>query len=526
MPKVELIALEASGLGPIDHGAIEFGPGFNALTGETGAGKTLLVGALSLCLGSGDTRGSRSDDSLRVATVFRTAEGEVALAREQVAGGRLRSSVDGRATSSEELRTRGDSLLVIHGQHDSLRLRARSELVRLVDRHGGIDDEPLRDIRRRIGDLERERDLRGTDPVKWEQDLDFRRFQLAEIDRVAPTSPDELRDSLERLEGLSSILDNLGVVNDAIESLDGDGDHAALQRVAASAHSLPTEGELSVYRERLLSLVLEAREVVRELSAAAAQFEADPEEMDRLNERVSVLRALSRKHGSALEDVFAARDRLEREITDALALAGSVAELDEELTALRRDESLLAEEFRRQRGASALSLAAAVTEQFPRVALNGADLSISVDGRDGSEIDFVFAPGPGRPGGPLRAIASGGELSRVLLALSLVSVPDDVVAVFDEVDAGIGGSVAQQIGDCLHELSRQQQVIVVTHLASVAARADRHFVVRKAVTDGKTTTTVDEVRGDTRVSEIARMLAGDSAGAESRALAARLLSGL
>jgi len=146
-----------------------------------------------------------------------------------------------------------------------------------------------------------------------------------------------------------------------------------------------------------------------------------------------------------------------------------------------------------------------------------------VAGEDGSDAQIMFSPNPGLPEGPLSALASGGELSRVLLALSLETAHRDIVAVFDEIDAGLGGQVAQQIGECLYEVGRAQQVLAITHLASVAARADHHFVIEKRVSEGMTTTLVREVSGDERIREVARMLAGDAVTEESRALASQLL---
>jgi DNA repair protein RecN (Recombination protein N) len=158
-----------------------------------------------------------------------------------------------------------------------------------------------------------------------------------------------------------------------------------------------------------------------------------------------------------------------------------------------------------------------------RVTLANASLRFVVEGIDGSEAQILFSPNPGQPEGPLSALASGGELSRVLLALSLETVHHDVVAIFDEIDAGLGGQVAQHIGECLREVGRAQQVIAVTHLASVAARAHHHFVIQKSVVSGVTTTTVRALFGAERVREIARMLAGDDLTQESQALAEQLL---
>jgi DNA repair protein RecN (Recombination protein N) len=206
-----------------------------------------------------------------------------------------------------------------------------------------------------------------------------------------------------------------------------------------------------------------------------------------------------------------------------VSAAARTATLDDEIVDLSARVATLAETARHEREAAASALSGAVAGQLARVALGHAALRFVVAGADGSEAQILFTPNPGQPEGPLQALASGGELSRVLLALSLESVHEEVVAVFDEVDAGIGGQVAQQIGDCLRELGRQQQVLAVTHLASVAAKADHHFVIEKTVERDEVHTVVRAVRGETRVDEIARMLAGDAITDESRALARRML---
>ena len=199
------------------------------------------------------------------------------------------------------------------------------------------------------------------------------------------------------------------------------------------------------------------------------------------------------------------------------------ATLGEEIDALTSRVATLADEALRERTTAAESLSAAVAGQLSRVALAHAALRFCVAGNDGSEAQILFTPNPGQPEGPLQALASGGELSRVLLALSLESAHEDVVAVFDEVDAGVGGQVAQQIGECLRELGQHQQVLAVTHLASVAAKADHHFVIEKQIGRDKAGTSVRALSGEERVEEIARMLAGDKITVESRALAQQML---
>jgi DNA repair protein RecN (Recombination protein N) len=208
------------------------------------------------------------------------------------------------------------------------------------------------------------------------------------------------------------------------------------------------------------------------------------------------------------------------ELSNADAL---LADLDARIDELLAQRAALSEVVRRARESASEELTRRVRRQLPRVALPHATVRFVVAGDDGSDAQLLFAPNPGWPEGPLQALASGGELSRVLLALSLETADDDVVAVFDEIDAGVSGQVAQQIGECLREVGGIQQVIAVTHLASVAAKAAHHFVIEKTVHDATTTTRVRRVSGDERVREIARMLAGDAISEEADALARRLL---
>jgi DNA repair protein RecN (Recombination protein N) len=212
-----------------------------------------------------------------------------------------------------------------------------------------------------------------------------------------------------------------------------------------------------------------------------------------------------------------------RRIDELASAEDRLVTLDARVQELRTREATLADEVRLQRQGACEDLTTRVSRQLPRVALPHAALRFSAQGADGSDAQIFFTPNPGWPEGPLQSLASGGELSRVLLALSLETALDDVVAVFDEVDAGVGGQVAQQIGECLREVGESQQVIAVTHLASVAAKASHHFVIEKTVNAGVTTTRVRPVSGEERVREVARMLAGDAMTDEAHALARRLL---
>jgi DNA repair protein RecN (Recombination protein N) len=524
MPRAQLVELYAHGLGVIEDARLELGPGFNVITGETGAGKTLLLGALELCLG-GENATSRyaAHADMRAAAVFVRGSDEVVLTREASSTGRLRSTLNGSPSSAEVLRGVAEDLVVIHGQHDSLRLRNRSEILRIVDASGSISTSELEAVRSSLREAKELRDAFGGDQAARERELDFLEFQIGEIVATKITTKDELTETLENLARLSSLRDGQEALALVLDELDADSDEAILSRLARSIERLP-EGDAYVgARESLLSALALAREGLRELAALSDPEAFDPGLIAELDERVVVLQQIGRKYGGSLEAVLETLDDLRARLAEQRAATERLANLDEEIAELEERERELARVARREREFAAVQLTDAVRRQLPRVALPNALLRFEVDGDDGSQTQILFTPNPGLPEGPLQSLASGGELSRVLLALSLETAHEDVVAVFDEIDTGVGGQVAQQIGQCLHEVGQQQQVLAVTHLASVAARADHHFVIEKTTSHGVTSTSLRVVTDSARINEIARMLAGDVITDEAKALAQQLL---
>jgi DNA repair protein RecN (Recombination protein N) len=525
MPKAQLVELYAHKLGVIDDAHLEFGPGFNVLTGETGAGKTLLLGALGLCLG-GDASGSRyalTTDTRAVALFLRGENEELAFTRESSSSGRLRSSLNGAPSSAEALRAFAEDLIIIHGQHDSLLLKNRGEIVRLIDESGGVATAELSDTRRQLREARQLRDGYGGDQDARQRDLEYLEFQLNELDAAQITSPRELDETLSELTRLSSLRDGQSAIAEVVELFDGDHDDAVLPLFAQALGRLPDGDAYASVREALSNVLIGARDSLHELAALADPDAFDPRVLEDLEVRVGVLQHVSKKYGGSLEAAMVTRDEMRLRRQNAESDAARVDAVDQEINELEQREATLARRAKGERDVAAAKLTAAVSRQMSRVALANATVRFVVEGDDGSDAQIFFAPNPGQPEGPLSALASGGELSRVLLALSLETVHSDVVAVFDEIDAGLGGQVAQQIGECLREVGQQQQVLAITHLASVAARADHHFVIEKSIEEGATRTSVREVRGDDRVREIARMLAGDTVTPESRALATQLL---
>lgn len=525
MPRAQLVELYARGLGVIEEARIEFGSGFNVVTGETGAGKTLLIGALELCLG-GDAGASRYalTPETRAVGLFTLDDGaELHFVREASVTGRLRASLDGLPSSAELLRQAAAPVIVIHGQHDSLALRSRQEILKIIDAAGNISTAELTAVRRELATLDAQRDVLGGDGQSREHERDYLSFQCAELDQAHLEDPKELDTVLAELTRLTTLRDVHDLLLGVVEELDGDSDEAALARFARVISRLPRDAGVEDLRDNLLDLLERARDDVREIAARAQPEQFDPQVIDDLEARALQLRQLARKHGGSLARAILERDDMARRIAELSATEQRLADLDARVEELTLIEVNLATVARRERVAASEALSMRVHHQLPRVALAHATLRFVVAGDDGSEAQILFTPNPGWPEGPLQSLASGGELSRVLLALSLESVDDNVVAVFDEVDAGVGGQVAQQIGECLREVAAHRQVIAVTHLASVAAKAAHHFVIDKSVEKGTTVIRVRVVTGQERVQEIARMLTGDVISDEAQALARRLL---
>jgi DNA repair protein RecN (Recombination protein N) len=525
MPKAQLVELFARSLGVIEEARIEFGPDFNVITGETGAGKTLLLGALELCLG-GEAAASRyavNPDTRAVALFSRDDGSEVLFARESTAAGRLRAVLDGAPSSAELLRQAALNVIVIHGQHDSLSLKSRQEILRIIDVAGEVSTARLDAVRRELAALATERDSLGGDAAERERERDYLVFQCHELTQAQLADPDELGHLLEELTRLSTLRDAEAEILAAIEDLDGDAETAILSQLARVIQHLPNGAGVDDVRRDLTTLLESARAEVHELRDRSRPDQFDPERIAVLDERATLLQHVARKYGGSVANALSQRDEMTRRIDELASAEDRLVTLDARVQELRTREATLADEVRLQRQGACEDLTTRVSRQLPRVALPHAALRFSAQGADGSDAQIFFTPNPGWPEGPLQSLASGGELSRVLLALSLETALDDVVAVFDEVDAGVGGQVAQQIGECLREVGESQQVIAVTHLASVAAKASHHFVIEKTVNAGVTTTRVRPVSGEERVREVARMLAGDAMTDEAHALARRLL---
>jgi DNA repair protein RecN (Recombination protein N) len=542
-----LVELHVRDLGVIEEATIELGPGMTALTGETGAGKTLLVEALELLLGG------RADAVLvRPGATEALVEGRFLLdagtpdsalddasgeggARELIVaravpagGGRSRAWVDGRMAPVSALAEHGARLVDLYGQHAQQSLFDPAAQRRALDGFGGIDTGPLRSLHAERRRLASELEALGGDERVRAREIDLLRHQLDEIDTAGVEDPEEdaaLAAEEERLSEAAHYRELASAALDALEAEDRGEGAGAVDRLGQAASALSSRPALTALADRLRALQAEAADTASELRTVRDGWEDDPERLDAVRARRQLLRDLSRKYGEGIAQIQAFAEGARRQL-ETLESVGErtvaiTAELDELGRALAAEASAVAAA---RRGA-APALAAAVEERLVRLAMPGARLEVSVGERDpGDEVTFLLGANRGEPVLPLAKVASGGELARAMLALRLVLSEAPPSMVFDEVDAGVGGEAAVSVGQALAELATRRQVLVVTHLAQVAAFADRQLVVHKHERGGRTAAEVSPVEGEERTVELARMLSGRPGSATARRHAEELLA--
>lgn len=553
-----LVELRLRGLGAIDDATLELGPGFTAVTGETGAGKTMLLTGLALLLGgradaalvrSGHAR-AEVEGRFRiaadgvVATVVESAGGqldgdELVIARTVGADGRSRAHLGGRSVPIATLAGIADDLVTVHGQADQRGLLRPALQRAVLDAYAGDDAAaPLSDYRRWFAELATVRaELEDVTTHRRERTLEAEglRRGLAEVDEVAPEVGEDLALAAEsaRLGHVEALRAAAGNAHDALSgTADGPEERVVLGLLGTTRHELDAvqghDPELDGLASRVAEASYSLADVAADLSAYVDRIDADPARLAAVQERLGRLGTLTRRYAVDIEGVLEwaaqARERLASLDDDDTRVQELTAQRDQVLTQLTDAAARLST----ARMAAARRLEAAVSAELAGLAMADASLPVIVGQRDdphGLAIDGArVAFGPwgvddvelqliahaGAPARPLHRGASGGELSRVMLAVEIVLSGVDGVPcfIFDEVDAGVGGRAAIEVGRRLASLARSAQVLVVTHLPQVAAFADRHVVVAKTETGLITSTEVDLVDGQARLRELSRMLGG------------------
>jgi DNA repair protein RecN (Recombination protein N) len=518
-----IVELTVTDLGVIDRVSIPLPAGMIALTGETGAGKTLLVDALNLLVGSRADPGlvrSGADEAV-VDGRFELDGEEYVLSRVVPADGRSRAYINGRPATATNLAELGARLLDLHGQHSHQSLLGVEAQRAALDTFGRVNLSPLHHARSALAEIDDALAELGGDERARARELDLVRYQVQELAAADLHDPDEDDRLAETQELLSNAAAHQESAQLALERLGGD-DGARDQMASVLAH---LEGR-SVFEEparRLRDAVAELDDVIDVIRELGDGIEQDPEALEVVLARRRQLRDLTRKYGESLADVMAERDRLLvrlKELEDHDAIA---AELDHRRRRALEELARAASEIRAARVAAAPRLAAAIESHLPDLAMPKARIGITVEGDDGSDVSFALAANPGSSLQPLAKVASGGELARAMLALRSVLSEAPPILVFDEVDAGIGGQAGLAVGQALGALGDRHQVLVVTHLPQVAVFADAHLVVEKRQDDESTVSELRMVEGEDRLVELARMLSGQPDSASARRHAEELL---
>ncbi|MGA9857427.1 MAG: DNA repair protein RecN [Solirubrobacteraceae bacterium] len=540
----------------MERAQLRLAPGLNMLTGETGAGKTLLAHALDLLLGGRARRGivRPGAGEAYVEGIFSippelagderlpTGAQELVLARRVWPDGRTRAYVCGRAATQADLQELGGCLLSFYGQHEHRKLMLSTAQLELLDAYCGPSQlalrAKLRDAYERVRELgHRADELRELAGAR-DRELDLLMFELSEIEAADPSETEQAqlaaqRDRLRHPETLAHAADG------AAQRLAGgvaDTGTGAAELLAQAAAELENAGDvdprLQTLAGRLDTLRYESEDVAAELRGYLLELEsgdgAAGPQLEEIEERLALLARLERKHGGSIADVLAHAERC-RARRDELQNADSALEtIDGELAEARAELDGLSGRLAKARRSKAPKLAAAVRERLAELAMAEARFEIELtprpDGcgpRGADAIEMLIAPNGGGTLAPLREVASGGELSRVMLSLLSVAhggqadvAAEDSLLVFDEIDAGIGGHTARAVGEHLRQLASGRQVLCITHLPQVAALAERHFTIVKNARVTPATTTVTELDGDGVVSELVRML---GSGSEDRA---------
>ena len=543
-----LFELRIENLLLIERAELRLGRGLNAITGETGAGKTVLAHSLDLLMG-----GRARPQIVRpgateayVEGVFEMPDGlfddpeladladrlpadpdELMLSRRGAAGGRTAAYVQGRSANVGDLRLLGSRLLAFFGQHEHRRLTLGSAQLDVLDGFIGEGQLELRaryraahtEVRATERELAELRDREGA----RERDLDLMRFELEEILAVAPDPEerDELAAERDRLRHAEALRTAAGGARDALSP--DDGDAGAVAALAAADGALGAiqgvDAALDALGERVAAATLELGDLVSELRSYLEAIDAEPGRLEQVEERLAAMERLERKHGGTLAAVLAHGEHCRAEIERLENAEGLAGELDGRLVEAAERRGALATKLGAARRKAAPKLEREVAKALAGLAMDGASLEVGFNeldegdgfGPNGAEsVEFRVATNPGMPVSPLRDAASGGELSRIMLALSgLSGSAGGATFVFDEIDAGVGGTTARAVGERLRELGDAGQVLCITHLPQVASMAGTNFTITKRVVGGATVATVTPVSGDELVAEVVRMLGAE-----------------
>lgn len=544
-----LTSLSIKNLALIEDAALNFSAGLNVLSGETGAGKTIVLEALGLLLGDRARAEMVRQGAPRLSVtgafaasprlkkvlgeIGLDAADEVLVRREVDAAGKSKAFVNDEPVSLATLAKIGDLLVQTHGQHEHQVLLKATEQRDLLDAFGRLEKEreAVAQAFAAWKGLTEEKAALKLSEQERAQRIDLYKFQKEELSSANPQPGED--DALDRQLPALKNAEKLQIAGGEAQAALAHGDGSSLdglRRALKGVEALQALGaELGETSEFLQTAVANAEEAAARLNAFMDKIDVSPDKLDEVLGRMDKLAKLRKKYGPTLDEVISTRARVEAELNRLLNLDGESQDIDRRLAAAEKSLAQASAALSAGRAAAAKKLAVSVEKEFKEVGLPHATWEVSVAPQEGEarytatgadQIQFLFAPNPGEGKNPMADIASGGELSRVMLALKSVQARTDVVPVlvFDEIDAGVGGAVGGVLGKKLAKLGKSYQVITITHLATIAACAQAQFLVEKEITKTRTRTTLRGLNEEERVAEIARLF-GVATGGEKEAAA-------
>lgn len=531
--------LRIRNLGVVEDATLVLRGGMTALTGETGAGKTMIVEAIRLLAGGkveGRAARTGADEAIieaRFVSVVDGEEAETVVSRTIPAEGRSRAYLNGNMVAASALADVTGSMIDLHGQlgfHSLLSPRSQREA---LDRYAGTDVAALAAVRHAVVDIKaRIAELSGDDGSR-EREIDLLRYQLEELDAANVVDPSESELLKKEEEQLANVTDLREASEVARISLDGSESGGASAALATAIGALRGKEAFAEQVALLEAVSVQLNEASLDIARVSENVSDDPERLAEVQQRRHQLRTLERKYGPTLADVIAFQVQARERLEDLTGHDEALERLGKELAAAEKTRDQVESKALALRKKAAPGLAKMVEARLAELALKGARFRIDVDGKAGDDVDFMLGANAGMDLAPLAKAASGGELARAMLALRLSLMESDASAgtdgpstlVFDEVDAGVGGEAAVAVGSALRQLGENgtRQVLVVTHLPQVAAFADQQMFVSKQTKGGVTAASIRPVSGEEREVELARMLAGKPDSKSGREHARELL---
>lgn len=536
-----LMQLHIENVAVIEEATIDFSDGFNVLTGETGAGKSIIIDSINAVTGertskdiirSGASKakisavffdvGQKTEDAIKDIGYEIFEDGMIMLSRELSGEGRSVFRLNGNIVPMSIVRQVAPYLINIHGQHDNQQLFSPSKHISFIDGFANLHTEleQYKETYNKMCSVKESLQNIETDDILKERKIELLQFQIEEIEAAALTAGEEetLLERRDIIRNSEDLAENISYACSLLGGNDESDGAVSLAKQAANAISSVADyaTDLASLSERTSSLVYELEEIFSEIRELDGRFEFNPSELDAIEERLDLIFRLKQKYGSSIEEILEKYSQLQKELDEINFSEQHIEELKKEYQELYQKADMQAKSLSKKRIAACKNLCDQVMKELSfldmpniRFSVSHKRVELKSDGCD--QLEFLISANSGEELRPLSKIASGGELSRIMLALKTVLTQSDVTGtlIFDEIDTGVSGKTARKIGEKMKQISSQKQVLCVTHLAQIASLANNHLLIEKKISNERTYTSVRPLNNNERIHEVARIMGGE-----------------